>query len=313
MGPPRSTNTDIASIIMYSPRTSADDLISTSSLQGLYIRSRPTSVGVPTDSLGMDFGGFCQTSFNGNLQSIQITEQALQPILTSSESSQTIATSVKTTASKNAIRTLALRRHFNMKGDQGSAFFDIEGDDSSGVPEIMKDQSRAQRTLKIPDVYRAVSKKVYGVFHRKAHSTPESIQGDSHFPDNSVNDRTAAPIREPKPAEPIKSSSVSLFTRNRRPTIGREQDPHRSKRIFSPRALSIRRNQNSSPAPNIVSATSTSLAIENHACLRRSLSVSGIFDPPELDSELDEATAEATQVASATIRWANVHGRSRMG
>jgi hypothetical protein len=203
------------------------------------------------------------------------------------------------------------------KDDREATFQSIEEvDDLAGVPESMKDETRAQTKRNIPLVYR-VTKKVYNrVFHRKAHSTPHSIQVDPSFPHNAINDGTAAPVQEVEPAEAIKSSSISLFTRNRRPTIDSQQEPskQRSIKIFSPRALSIRRNKTSFPAaPNTVSLTSTSLAIENRARpLRRSVSFAGFFDLLELDDELDEATAEATQVANKTsmmARWANLQSR----
>jgi len=369
----------MASVIIYSPRTSADDLIRplspTSSLKGIYVRSRPTSMEVPAESLGFDFGGFYQAAFSTTVQQgLQYTEHALHAhslssstlsdggelIFTPNASSElshassaatsvytdeeyiqrnaarrtaetrarvkalneghararkeSISTSVKTTASKNTLMTLALGHHFKKNNDnQAAAYENIEGDDTASAPGKMKDQSRTQKKRSIPHVYRAVTKKVYGVFHRKAYSTPESIQVDSPLSDNFVNDATAAPIQELKPAEPIKSSSLSLFTRKRRPTIDSQKEAPRSKNTFSQRALSIRRNKNSIPAaPNTVSLTSTSLAIENHARLRRSMSFAGFVDLPELDDELDEATAEAAQVAtkaSVMVRWANMQNQ----
>ena len=371
-----STGIDTPSVIIYSPRTSADDLICplspTSSLKGVYVRSRPTSMEVPTEYLNFVFGGFCQTAFNRTvLDGDQSTDHGFQahslpsfilsnesePILTPATSSksgrvssdatpvytdeeyiqknaarrtaetrarvkalneshararkyyaESISPSVKTTASKNTVMSVV----FGRKGDQGAACQNIEeGDELASAPESMKDQTRAQKKRTIPLVHR-VTQKVYGVFHRKTHSTPQSIQVGSYLPHN---DGTAAVIQEPKPTEAIKSSSISLFTGKRRSTIDSQQEPpqRRPKNIFPPRALSIHRNKNSFPAaPNTVSLTSTSLAIENRARLRRSISFAGFIDLPELDDELDEATAEATLAAnkaSAMARWANLQSR----
>jgi hypothetical protein len=357
--------------LYYSPRTSADDLVCplspTSSLKGIYVRSRPTSVEVPAGYLNFDCGGFHQADdfdrtvqhgdrstdhlFHAHFPSSSTLSNKNEPIsmpTTSSESShvssaatsvytdeyiqknaarrtantrarvkalneshararkyyaESISPSVKTTVSKNTVMCIGPGH----KGDQGAIYQNIEeSDDLASAPEPMKDQTGAQKKRSIPLVDR-VTQRLYGVFHRKAHSTPQSIQVGPCFSDNSINDGTA---QELKPAEAIKSSSVSLFTGKRRPTIDSQQESprQRSKNFFSQRALSIRRNKISFPAaPNTVSVTSTSLAIENRARLRRSVSFAGFVDLPELDDELDEATAEATQVANKTsmmTRWA---------
>lgn len=372
---PSSPITDTASVIVYSPRTSADDLICplspTSSLKGIYVRSRPTSVEVAAGYLNLDFGGFHQADssrtvqhsdqsadhpFHAHFPSSSTLSDKDEPISTPiSESShvssgatsaytddeyiqnnaarraaetrarvkalneshararkcyaESISPSVKTTASKDTVMSIAP----GCKGDQGAIYQNIEkSDDLASAPEPMKDQTGAQKKRSIPFVDR-VTQKLFGVFHRKAYSTPQSIQVGPGFSDNSINDGTA---QELKPAEAIKSSSISLFTGKRRPTIDSKQESprQRSKNFFSQRALSIRRNKLSfTVAPNTVSVTSTSLAIENRASLRRSVSFAGFVDLPELDDELDEATAEATQVANKTknktsmmTRWENI-------
>ena len=372
---PYPSTTD-ASITIYSPQTSTDDLICslspTSSLKGVFVRSRPTSTDFTAEGLGFDFGGFRQLAFKRTVQlgnpstehfppSSSTPSDESEPISTPTTSStlesdtsvssssavdtdeeytqkkvarrsaetrarvkalnharaaarnhyeeSVIAPSVKTTASTIHF-PFGLGRHFSNNNQ------DIEeeggGEESSSATEIF---ARVERKR---SVYRSVTKKVYGVFHRKAHSTPESIPLSSEVAD----------------VTPIKSSSISLFTRKRRPTIDslQEASSRSTKTIFSHRALSIRsRNNNnnnnnqqsSSPSiipvtpnnnSNTVSLTSTSLAIENHASrsrdLRRSISFAAFADVqdvlPELDDELDEATAEATRVASKTcdiVRW----------
>lgn len=357
---------------MYSPRTSADDLIRplspTSSLKGIYVRSRPTSMDVSADYLDFDFGGFYQAAFSRTVvDGDQSTDHSFHahslpgfilsndsgPIFTPATSghvssdatsvytdeeyiqknaarrtaetlarvkalnenhararkyyAESISPSVKTTASKNTVISLG------RKGEGATCQNIEEGDELASTSEPMKDQTRAQKErTSIPLVHR-VTQKVYGVFHRKTHSTPEAIQVGSSLLDNSINDGS---VEDPKPAEAIKSSSISLFTRKRRSTTSSQQEPPqwRPKNIFSQRALSIQRNKTSFPAtPNTVSLTSTSLAIENRAArLRRSVSFAGFIDLPELDNDLDEATAEATLVANKTsvmARWANLQGR----
>ena len=369
---PSSSITDTTSTIhISSPRTSSDDLICplspTSSLKGIYVRSRPTSTEIP-ESLGFDFGGFYQAAFNRTVQ--QSTERpshgqflststvsdenepTFTPPTISSESShvssaatsiyvdeeyiqkkaarrtaetsarvkalneghararKNYASSLKATASTNSVTTLGLGANFNT-GYGRSTHNNIEEEDeaSTSAPEVKQDQARSRKTSSIPLVYRAISKKVYGVFHRKAHSTPESIQVDPLFFDKPVN----APTQEPKPVQAIRPSSISLFTRKRCPTIDSQKQTPRTRNNFSQRAISIRRNKISFPAtPNTVSLTSTSLAIENRARLRRSVSFAAFVDFPELDDHLDEATAEATQIATKAtvmVRWANMSDR----
>ena len=385
---PITGDTSVSSVVVYSPRTSTDDeddfiypVSSTSSLRGLYVRSRPTSMEIPAGNLGFDFGGFHQASFNRIVQqghepteyplvhgdcslssstlsanmltpatsedaSVYIDEEYIQNGATKrSEETrarlkalneghararkyyrESIPLSVTTTGNKNTIMSPGLVLQFNKKGNRGTttaatARQDIEeGNNVASALEMMEVQAQAgcQKKSSIPLVYRTVTQKVYGVFHRKAHSTPESIQFDSEFSDNSTNnDGTttySTVIQELKPAEePIKYSSISLRTRKRRLTIGNQQEPPRSKNIFSQRTFPSHRNKNAVPpdaSNTAVLASTSSLATGNHVGdLRRSISFSGFMESAELDSELDEATAEATHVATRALvmaRWGNV-------
>lgn len=360
-------NDTTTAAIMYSPRTSTDDLFCplspASSLKGIYVRSRPTSMEGPAEHLNFDFGGFYQAPFNKTVQHgdqsadhplpSNENESILTPVASLESShvssvatsvysdeeyiqknaarrtaetrarvkalnegharvrkhyTESISPSVKTTASKNTVISLIPGR----KGDREATYRNIE--EAPELKDQTRAQTRAQKKLSIPLVSR-VTQRVYGVFHRKAHSTPQSIQVVSCSPDNSINGTAqAALIQDLKPAAVIRSSSISMFTGKRRPTTDSQQEPPQRRSIFSQQALSsIRRNKNSFPAaPNTVSLTSSSLAIENRARLRRSISFAGFFDLPELDDELDEATAEATQVANKTsvmVRWANLQGQ----
>ena len=346
---------DATSAIIYSPRASADDLVCslspTSSLNGIYVRSRPTSMELSNRKyLGLDFGNLYQAPFNVS-GTVQQGDQSADSLSNSSFSndneliftpitsesgrvssgatsvytdeeypqknaarrtaetqarvkvlseghalteSQHYPESILTTASKNTVMTFKLGGHLNRTGDQKLIYQNIEqGDDLPSAPELIEDlnQVQAQKKRSIPLVYRTISKRVYGVFHRKTHSIPESIVLDSRSSKSLVSEPSAATlIQEPKPAEAIKSSF--LFAIKRRPTIDSQKQSLRSKNIFSHRVPLIHRKKNSFPA------------FENRASLRRSSSFAGFVDWPELDDELDEATAEATQVA----RWANVQG-----
>ncbi|KAF8165995.1 hypothetical protein B0H34DRAFT_832684 [Crassisporium funariophilum] len=247
---------------------------------------------------------------------------------------KTIAPSIRTNASKLTVTPLrALLGRSDKKSQKdtmsgaGSVTIVAHGQAVVDSAEAYAEDTGAQKKpRRLSLKYRNVTKKVYNAFHRKTNSAPGAIE---HFTDAgtildiggvsfiastpSILNNASQDSNDVKPVETNKSSAASLFTMKRRGTLESQKT---SKPSIS-RALSIRSRKESSAATTsaaptvkksqVKKLTSTKLAVEHRASIRRSVSFSGftdvwtgmgtIEDANESEDGLDEATAEAGNLA----------------
>ncbi|GLB38827.1 hypothetical protein LshimejAT787_0506920 [Lyophyllum shimeji] len=307
-----------SAVFIYSPRSSIDDtllkapLSPTSSLKGVFVRSRPTSA------------AFSDYEFPGIGELHTDSSPSPSPFSTDEESSddaerwvahaqthdspraadaRSIAPSTYTTTSRMRIvrrsdadmhaEEMTLARALNAAKSNTKADKDEEKYKAEKEKEEAKDKAQARR--RTWPSYKAIRKTVSNILHRR---DPHSVPVPVPVP---VPGRGTNALAPPPPIERIKPSSASLFSRRRNPRR-RATTTEASTTPVTP----------APPKPKPKLAT--------RAQLRRSRSFSGFTnvlsaigdddDEPEEEGEgeegeLDEATAEARQlVAEIRRRWA---------
>ncbi|KAF8074166.1 hypothetical protein FPV67DRAFT_791271 [Lyophyllum atratum] len=314
MSPPNLT-VPPSSVLIYSPR-SIDDLKAplspTSSIKGVFVRSRPTSAewssyqynDFPGIGMGVLSGfGACPTpSSSSEEESDASSSPATDDILAYTDrwasahtDTRSLAPSTYTTTSRMRIvrRSDADMHAEDMKlaRENHELRLQARSDFTAAVGVNGKGEKDKTRRRTWPS-YKAIRKTVSNILHRKdSVSTPIAL---STVQAGSITSGSVAEV----PAERVKPSSASMFSRRR------------NRR----RATTDADNTNSAPTEHKFTAgkpkrsASTSDALEYRAQLRRSRSFSGftnVLSAIDDDEDFDEATAEARQlVANIRLRWA---------
>ncbi|KAG5643733.1 hypothetical protein DXG03_009723 [Asterophora parasitica] len=258
-----------------------ESLSPTSSIKGVFVRSRPTSA----DYSGYEYGGIGDiagpspiTSSDESTASFPDTDTILARW--ARRQAQADARSLAPSTFTIGSRMRAVRR------DVDSDAITIH---AVAHNEVVAEAEKSARRRTWPS-YRAIRQTVSNILHRKDAPTCVAVKG-GNFASSSVGPATNLDV----PTERIKSSSTSLFSRRRRRRATTDADKKKAK-----------------VAPVIAPRASSMDALAYRAQLRRSRSFSGftsvlgaINDEADDDDELDDATAEARQLVAAIGRsWA---------
>lgn len=341
MSPPSQLEVPPSAVFIYSPR-SIDDLKAplspTSSLKGVFVRSRPTSTDF-SDYEYNEFPGIGTIARPGSPSPLSTDEESdastpsTDDILAATDrwahahahthdnprpaDARSIALSTYTTTSRMRI---VRRSDANMHEEeiklarenhelQVNASKQGSGDSTEAKAEKEKEQEKTKTHRSTWRSYKAIRKTVSSILHRKD-SISLSVPRPAATGKAGGTPTTASPAAADAdadahpmviidaPIECIKPSSTSLFSRRRNLRRRATTDADHAEPNVKPKAKRP--------------ATTTADALEYRAQLRRSRSFSGftnvlsaIDDEEPEQEDLDEATAEARQlVVEIRRRWA---------